>query len=132
MRPAVAGELVGNVPCATCAMFRTRMGRDKTNRRSLVLYCKNAAGSQGCGGFTTITDVVPTTTPAQENTTGDGLTATEKVEQGMPRSLVVLAWAMFAVMLHMGLVRVDQAAAFQAVDTEASARGTRCSSFVRI
>ena len=114
----MAGDLVGNVPCATCAMFRTRMGRDETNRRSRVLYCKNAAGSKGCGGFTTITDVVPTTTPALENTTAGGLTATEKVDQGMPRSLVVLAWARFAVMLHMGLVRVDRAAAFQAIDTE--------------
>ena len=115
----MAGELVGNIPCATCAMFRTRMGREKTNRSCLVLYCKNAARSKGCGGFTAITDVVPTTTPALEITTEGFLTDEEKVEQGKPRSLVVTAWARFAVMLHMGLVRVDQAAAYQAIDTEA-------------
>ena len=100
-------------------MFRTRMGREKTHRSSLVLYCKNAARSKGCGGFTAITDAVPTTTPALEITTEGYLTNEEKAEQGKPCSLVFTAWARLAIMLHMGLVCVDQALADQVIDTEA-------------
>ena len=118
MRAAVAGEMVGNIACVKCAMYRTRLGREKTDRNNRVLFCKNAAKSNGCSGHTTLTEVAPTTTPELQDDPAGGPTATEKADPDRPRSLTVLAWARFSVMLHMGLVRDDRSAEFRAIDTE--------------